>query len=182
SKAYSKRTETIEIMEFVESGEIDSKYYEKPYYLEPEKGADKVYSLLVEALRKSNKVGVARFVLRDLEHLGVLKEENGILIINQMRYVSEIRKPGELNIPDKQKIAKPELDMAIQLIDQLSKPFEPGKHKDTYSEVLKKAIKSKATSNTKKVMEAGSGPAEVVDLLSKLRQSLKNAKDKENVS
>jgi DNA end-binding protein Ku len=182
AKAYSKRTETIEIMEFVDSSEIDSKYYEKPYYLEPEKGAGKVYSLLVEALRKSNKVGIARFVLRDLEHLGVLKEENGILIINQMRFFSEIRKPEELNIPATQKIAKQELDMATQLIDQLSQPFEPGKHKDTYSEVIKKAIKSKAGSSTSKVLETESGPAEVVDLLSKLRQSLKNAKDKENVS
>lgn len=182
SKAYSKRTETIEIMEFVDIGEIDSKYYERPYYLEPEKGAAKVYSLLVEALRKSKKVGIARFVLRDLEHLGVLKEEKGVLLINQMRFVSEIRKTVELNIPDKQKIAKQELDMAIQLIDQLSTPFEPAKHKDTYSEVLKKAIKSKAGKDSTKVMEAGTGPAEVVDLLSKLRQSLKDAKDKENVS
>jgi DNA end-binding protein Ku len=182
SKAYSKRTETIEIMEFVESSEIDSKYYEKPYYLEPEKGAEKVYYLLVEALKRSKKVGIARFVLRDLEHLGVLKEENGILIVNQIRFVSEIRKPDELNIPAKQKIAKQELDMAIQLIDQLSQPFDPGKHKDTYSEVLKKAIKSKSGSGTTMAISAETGPAEVIDLLDKLRQSLKNAKEKENVS
>lgn len=182
SKAYSKRTETIEIMEFVDSSEIDSKYYQKPYYLEPEKGAGKVYSLLVNALKKSKKVGIARFVLKDLEHLGVLKEEKGVLIINQMRFISEIRKPGELNIPVNQNIAKQELDMAIQLIDHLSKPFKPEKHKDTYSEVMEKAIKSKVGNSSAKILASKSSSDEVVDLLSKLRQSLKEAQKKENVS
>ncbi len=182
NQVYSKKTETIEIIEFIDSKEIDSKYFEKPYYLEPEKGAGKVYFLLVEALRKSKKVGIGRFVLKNLEYLGVLKEEKGILMLNEMRLFSEIRKTNDLNIPLKQKISSPELDMAVQLIDQLSRPFDPQKYKDTYSEVLKKAIENKSKSDTKKVKIPETGPAEVVDLLGKLRKSLEEAKGEKNVS
>jgi DNA end-binding protein Ku len=182
AKAYSMRTETIEIMEFVDSGDIDSKYFEKPYYLEPEKGAEKVYFLLVEALRKSKKAGISRFVLRNLEHLGLLKEENGMLIINQMRFDSEIRKPDVLNIPKSGKVASQELDMAIQIIDQLSTSFEPDKFKDTYSEVLKKAIKQQAKKGAVKQKMPQQEPAEVIDIMARLKKSLEQAKEKQDAS
>lgn len=103
-------------------------------------------------------------------------------MLNEMRFTSEIRKPDDLNIPLKQKISNPELDMAVQLIDQLSKPFEPQKYQDNYSEVLKKAIENKSKSDIKKVKKPESGPAEVVDLLGKLRKSLEEAKGEKNVS
>jgi DNA end-binding protein Ku len=169
-------------MEFVDSGDIDSKYFEKPYYLEPEKGAEKVYFLLVEALRKSKKAGISRFVLRNLEHLGLLKEENGMIIINQMRFNSEIREPDVLNIPKSGKVASQELDMAIQLIDQLSTSFEPDKFKDTYSEVLKKAIKQQAKKGAVKPKLPQQEPAEVIDIMARLKKSLEQAKEKQDAS
>jgi DNA end-binding protein Ku len=182
SKAYSKRTETIEILEFVDSSNIDSKYYERPYYLEPEKGAEKVYHLLVEALKKSGKAGISRFVLKNLEHLGLLKEEKGILLINQMRFDSEIRRPDQLTIPKVKKVPNRELDMAIQLIDQLTTQFEPQKFKDTYSEVLERAIKQQASKGAVRKKMQEHGPAEVMDIMTRLRQSLEQAKDRENAS
>jgi len=182
TRAYSKRTETIEIMEFVNSEDIDSKYFEKPYYLEPENGAEKVYFLLVEALKKSKKAGISRFVLRNLEHLGLLKEESGMLIINQMRFDSEIRKPDVLNIPKGGKVRSRELDMAIQLIDQLSSSFKPDKFKDTYSQVLKKAIKQQAKKGTAKPKAAQQEPAEVIDIMARLKKSLEQAKEKRDAS
>lgn len=95
--------------------------------MEPEKGAAKVYVLLREALKKAKKVGIGRFVLRNQEHLVVLKAEGDLLIVNQIRYQTELREPAGLNIPKKEKLTKSELDMAIQLINHLSKPFEPEK-------------------------------------------------------
>jgi len=182
TRAYSRRTETIEILEFVDSSEIDSKYYQRPYYLEPEKGAEKVYFLLVEALKKSKKAGISRFVLKNLEHLGLLKEEKGMLIINQMRFDSEIRRPDSLNIPTGKKVPARELDMAIQLIDHLSTSFAPEKFKDTYSQVLKKAIKHQADKGAVRQKVPPQEPAEVIDIMSKLRQSLEEAKERENAS
>jgi len=182
SKAYSKRTEIIEIMEFVDSSDIDSKYFERPYYLEPEKGAQKVYLLLVEALKKSGKAGISRFVLRNLEHLGLLKEEKGLLIVNQMRFDSEIRQPDMLNIPEKGKVSSSELDMAIQLIDKLSTAFEPQKFKDTYSRVLKKAIKEHAKKGKVEQKMPAREPAEVIDIMDRLKQSLEQAKEKQDAS
>lgn len=183
-KAYARRTETIEIVEFVNINEIASKYYEQPYYLEPEKGASKVYALLREALKKSGKVGIAKYVLHNLEHLGVLKVEDDIIILNQMRFDSEFRKSEDLNIPESGSLPKKELDIAIMLIDQLSEPFKPGKFKDTYAGEINKAIEEKVKTGKISVKEeAVSKPAEVVDLLSKLKQSLKEARNsKENVS
>ena len=120
--------------------------------------------------------------MKNLEHPGVLKEEKGILILNEMRFSSEIRKPDKLNIPTKQEVSNPELDMAVQLIDHLSKPFEPQKYKDTYSEVLKKTIKNKSKHSAKKVKIPETGPAEVVDLLGRLRKSLEEVKGENNAS
>ena len=178
-KFYSKRTETIEVTEFVNEAEIDIKYYEQPYFLEPEKGADKVYALLREALKKSKKVGIAKYVLHNLEHLGVIKPEDDILMLNQIRFDSEIRKPIDLKIPASKKFSEKELDTAILLIDQLSEAFKPGKFKDTYTDELKVAISKKSKSktvNAPKSKIVKDKPAEVVDLLGKLRKSLQDAK------
>jgi DNA end-binding protein Ku len=176
-KAYAKRTETIEVVEFVNNDEINSKYFEQPYYLEPEKGAAKVYALLREALDRSKKVGIATYVLHNLEHLGVLKVENNIIILNQIRFENEFRKPEDLNIPAKENLSKKEIDIAIMLIDRLSEPFKPEKFKDTYTEEIKKVIAEKEKTGKISIKKGGSSkPAEVVDLLSKLKQSLEEAK------
>jgi DNA end-binding protein Ku len=184
-KAYAKRTENIEIIQFSDEAEVHSKYYQQPYYLEPGKGASKVYALLREALVKSNKVGIAKYVLHNLEHLGIIKAEGGFLILNQIRYESEIRKISELKIPERiDKISEKEIDTSIMLIKQLSSTFNPKKFKDTFAEEIKKVIEEKAKTGKIKIKDEKKyeKPGEVVDLLAKLKQSLDEARSIKNAS
>ncbi|MCL5071582.1 MAG: Ku protein [Actinobacteria bacterium] len=182
-KAYAKRSENIEIVEFTDENEIDSKYFEQPYYLEPEKGASKVYALLREALKRTKKAGVAKYVLHNLQHLGILKADGDLLILNQIRFDSELRKPEGLNIPAKEKMPQKEIEMAIMLIDKLSSPFKPGDFKDTFSEEIKKIIEQKVKTGKISSIEQAQPEksAEVINLMEKLKLSLEKAK-KKNVS
>jgi len=183
-KAYKKRTENIEILEFTGLNEVDPKFYEQPYYLEPTKGALKVYALLREALRRTGKAGVARYVLHNLEHMGILTIDGDILILNQIRFNTEIRQPGNLQIPSYENMSEKEIDTAIMLINQLTLPFKPEDFSDTYSEEIKKAIEEKAKTGkiSFEVSEQTEKPGVVVDLMEKLKLSLEEAKKKKNVS
>ncbi len=182
-KAYTKRSENIEIIEFAGENEIDSKYFEQPYYLEPEKGASKVYALLREALKRTKKVGIAKYVLHNLQHLGILKVDGELLILNQIRFENELRKPEGLKIPAKEKMAEKEIEMAIMLIDQLSSPFKPEDFKDTFSEEIKKIIEQKVKTGKISTIDESQPekPAEVINLMEKLKLSLEKAR-KKNVS
>jgi DNA end-binding protein Ku len=180
-KAFKKRTENIEIVEFTDAGGIDSKYFEQPYYLEPAKGAAKVYALLKEALKRTGKAGVARYVLHNLEHLGILKAEKDLLILNQIRFDSEIRKTADLKIPAVENISENEINTAIMLIDQLTTSFKPEDFNDTYSEEIKKAIEEKKKTGSitlKSSYEESQEPGQVMDLLEKLKLSLVKAGNK----
>jgi DNA end-binding protein Ku len=179
-KAYTKRSENIEIVAFTNAAEIDSKYFEQPYYLEPEKGASKVYALLREALKRTKKAGIAKYVFHNLQHLGILKVENELLILNQIRFKSELRKPEGLKIPADKEMPEKEIEIAIMLINQLSTPFKPEDFKDTFSEEIKKIIEEKVkTGKISSISESQpEKPAEVIDLLEKLKLSLEKAKKK----
>ena len=143
-KASPEKTQTIDIFEFIKEEEIPSKYLEKPYIVEPAKEAKKVYALLREALKKSEKVGLCKFVMRTTEHLGILKVEEDAILLIQIRFNDELRDPHEVNIPSDLKVTKKELDMALTIIDQLTDKFDPSKYKDTYKAELIKLIKKKA--------------------------------------
>lgn len=149
--AMPEKTQTIDIFEFVLEDEIPSQYLEKPYIVEPDKPAAKTYALLREALRKSGKVGLAKFVLRSAEHLGILKVQDDAILLIQIRFQQDLRDPAEAKLPTTIKIQKKELDMAMTIIDQLTEKFEPEKYKDTYKEELMKIIekKAKASKGTK---------------------------------
>jgi len=138
------KTKTIEIINFVKQQEIDSLYYEQPYYLEPDKPAMKAYALLRDALEASGKVGVASFVLRAKEGLAILKPYKNSIVLNRIRFAQEIKEPSELNLPPKSKGKTKEMDMAKRLVEQLTEPFDISKYKDTYSEKLLKIIKQKS--------------------------------------
>lgn len=176
-KANLKKTKTIEVLAFAGEDEIDSIYYETPYYLEPEKGAEKAYVLLLEALKESKKVAVGHFVVRHHEHLGVIKAHGNVLVLNQLRYESEIITPKGLSIPKKSPIAKKELDIALELIDQLTKPFKPGEYSDTYTDEIKAVIAKKAKGK-KITIKKGElpKPTKVHDIMSLLKQSLEQHK------
>ncbi len=142
--ADAKKTKTIEIISFVNEEEIDSIYYEQPYYLEPDKSSAKAYALLRDALEASGKVGVSSFVFRNKEGLAVLKPYENVIVLNRIRFEEEIRDYSELNLPDISKTKTKEMDMARKLIDQLTEEFDISKYKDTYTEKLLKVIKAKA--------------------------------------
>lgn len=151
AKAMPEKTQTIDIFEFVLEDEIPSQYLEKPYLVEPEKAAAKTYALLRAALKKSGKVGLCKFILRQSEHLGILKVEDDVILLIQIRFDQDLRDPSELKLPKGITIQKKELDMAMTIIDQLTDKFEPEKYKDTYKDELIKLIKKKSKAPAKKL-------------------------------
>lgn len=176
-KASPEKTKLIEIAEFVEEKEIDSIYYETPYYLEPQKAGVKAYALLRDALKKTGKSGLATFVMRTKESLALVKAMDDLLILQKIRYAEEIRSSEEVNAPKSE--SKPaELKMAISLIDQLTSKFDISKYKDTYSEDLMKLIKAKAKG--KKLPEPSMRVvhSKTEDLMAQLKASLETKKKK----
>lgn len=168
-----EKTHTLDIIHFVNEDGIDTIYYEKPYYLEPEKTGVKPYALLREAIKKAKKVGVVRYVIKNREHIGVIKLYEDKIILNQLRYESEVRKAPELNIPDSKKITSKEVEMAIALIKQLTDKFKPKEYKDTYMEELKKIIEQKAKGKKIKPKGKAPKPTSTKNLMTLLKSSLK---------
>jgi DNA end-binding protein Ku len=174
-KASPEKTKHIEILQFVEQAEVDSMYYESPYYLAPEKMGIKAYALLRDALQKSGKAGLGTYVLRNKENIGLIKVSGDALVLNKMRFGEEIRSSEELKLPEANPKAA-ELKMAMALIDQLTEKFDIKKYHDTYSDELMKLIKAKAKGKT-----VAATPLKVVhskskDLMSQLKASLEGGK------
>lgn len=174
-QANLKKSKTIEIINFIEEEEIDSVYYVKPYYLEPDKNAENTYNLLREALKKSKKVGLAKYVLHNREHLAVVKIHENMLILNELRYQNELLESKDLELPSSAKINPKQLAIAIQLIDQLTIPFKPQKYKDTYTEEIKQIIKKKSKGRPvhPKDTEEPKSP-KIHDIMSLLQASLEH--------
>jgi DNA end-binding protein Ku len=177
-KASPEKSKIIEIMEFIKEDEVESIFYETPYFLEPQKSGQKAYSLLREALKKSGKVGLGNFVMRTKEALCVLKPMDNAILLQQIRFAQEIRNINDLDIPGKSTIKPGEMQMAMALIDQLTGKFDISKYKDTYSDELLKLIHAKAKG--KKLQPA---PLRVVhskskDLMDQLKESLSVKKKK----
>jgi DNA end-binding protein Ku len=147
--ANAQKMQTIEILNFVNESEIDSIYYEQPYYLEPEKGGQKAYGILRDALAASGRVGVTSFVLRKKEALAILKAYGKVIVLNKIRFQEEIRDTPELKLPTAVSPRAKELQMADKLIDQLTAKLDISQYKDIYTSKLLKAIAAKAKSNGK---------------------------------
>jgi DNA end-binding protein Ku len=174
--ADAKKTSTVDIVEFTDENQIDVRYLEKPYYLEPQKGADKAYSLLREALRQSGKLAVAKFVLRQREHLALIKTVGQVLVLNQMRFPADLRTPGGLKLPTVD-VDKKEIDMALKLVDQLTEPFVPEDFHDTYTEELQSRIDDKVAGKPVS-SEKPAAEKPVKDLMAALKASLDEAPKK----
>ncbi len=127
-------------------------------------------------MKKTAKVAVGRFVLRNREHLIVLRPEEDVIVLEQMRFADELKKPSGLDLPTKEEASERELDMAIKLIDQLTEPFRPGEFHDTYREELERVITEKARGKTPEPIEEQTIPTEVPDLMARLRESLEQAR------
>lgn len=178
-KAQLEKTKTIDIISFTDENEIDSIYYEKPYVLEPDKRAAKAYVLLRDALKKSGRVAVVKYVFKNHERLGVIKPHDKMLVLNQLRYQDEIVIPKDLAIPDVKVVAK-ELGMALELVKQLSEPFHPEKFKDTYVEDLHKIIEQKSRGAVVPKKGKPAPSPKVHDIVSLLKESLKQGEKHED--
>jgi DNA end-binding protein Ku len=172
-------TKTIEICDFVSLDEIDPIYFRKAYYLLPQEGGEKPYRLLVRALEETGKVGIAKVVIRNKQHLAALRPWQGTLLLETMYYADEVREPERLD--GDTRLRKPEVEMAKSLVENLSEHFDPAKYDDTYRKELLELLRAKAKGRPlpePEEEEAG----EVVDLMAALRESVENTKKKRSPS
>ncbi len=182
-KVDMEKSQNIEISSFVNETEIDPIYFDTPYYLEPDSKAKKLYSLLNKALKKSKKVGVAEFVMRNRERLCVIAPKGNMLILNQMRYEDEVKSTTDLDLPQNQKVSNKELEMATDLIAKMTDEFNISEYKDDYIKKLKRIIEAKAKNKKVVVSKVSRRPASDTDDLTKLlEQSLIKFKVQSNVS
>jgi DNA end-binding protein Ku len=168
-------TQTVDIQDFVHQEEIDPIFFYKPYYLEPQKGGDKAYVLLRDALKDSGKVGIAKVVIKTREYLAGVKPEDGVLVLELMHFADELADPGKLHIPKKIEVGKREMNMATSLIDSMSSKWNPEKYKDDYREALMEVIEEKVEAGGKEIEEKpkkAPKPTKVIDLVSVLQKSL----------
>ncbi|MGN6264686.1 MAG: Ku protein [Ginsengibacter sp.] len=170
--ASAEKTKTINITDFVKESEISSLYYETPYYLEPDKSGTRAYTLLLEALQKTKKVGVATFVMRNKESLAILRPEKNVIVLNKIRFEQEIRSTDELTLPKNTEVKPAELKMAITLIDQLTDKFDISKYKDNYNDELLKIIEAKSKGKKIKAPEMKVVHSKTKDLMDQLKASL----------
>jgi len=169
------RTKSIELLAFVKEEQIDSVYYEKPYFLEPEESAAKPYAVLREALRKSKRVGIARFVIHNREHLGALKPWGNMILLNQLRYQEEIRSTDKIALPGSEEVKPKEIEMAVQLIGHLAADFKPKAYKDAYIEDLMEIIEKKAKGLKVQPRGKAPRPSKAKDLMALLKASMKES-------
>jgi DNA end-binding protein Ku len=178
-------TQTVDIQDFVDQEEIDPIFFYKPYYLEPLKGGDKAYALLRDALKDSNKVGIAKVVIKTRQYLAGVKPEDGVLVLELMHFADELADPGKLHVPKKTEVGKREMNMAKSLIDSMSSKWNPEKYRDDYREALMEVIEEKVEAGGKEIEEKpkkARKPTNVIDLVSVLQKSLEQTGTKKKAS
>jgi DNA end-binding protein Ku len=168
-------TQTVDIQDFVDLEEIDPMFFYKPYYLEPQKGGDKAYALLRDALKDTNKVGVAKVVIKTRQYLAGVKPEEGALVLELMHFADELADPEKLHVPKRLEVGKREMDMAKSLIGSMASKWQPEKYKDDYRQALMDVIEEKVEAGGKEIEEKPRKvpkPTKVIDLVSVLQKSL----------
>jgi DNA end-binding protein Ku len=169
-------THSIDILDFAELDEIDPVYFRKAYYLMPAGGAEMPYRLLVRALEETGKVGIAKVVIRNKQHLAAVRPYEGLLLLETMYYADEVRSPEALDGDlGSTRLRSAEVEMAKSLVENLGEPFEPEKYDDTYRKELLDLIQATADGQTLPEPEKQQ-EAEVVDLLAALRESVERTK------
>ncbi len=170
-------TQTVDIMDFVPVAEINPMHFYKPYFMEPQKQGQRAYALLREALAASNKVGIAKVVIKTRQHLAAVKPNELCLMLELMHFSSELTEPSEFRIPAKSELRKGELSMARELIDRMTTKWDPTQYHDDYRSALMKLIETKVEKGepdrAKKPKKRR--PTSVIDLTDVLRQSLTEA-------
>ena len=174
-----EKTRRIDILDFVDADAIDDRFFDKPYYLVPGKGGDVAYALLREAVRESKRTGVAKFVMRDVQHLAAVEVVGDALVLSTLRFADELVDVDTLKLPRTPSLKKKELEMATTLVENLADEWKPDKYTDDYRDNLMKVIKAKLKGKQAHVVaEEHPRDAKVVDLMERLRQSLDASKSK----
>jgi DNA end-binding protein Ku len=168
-----EKTRTVDIIDFVKAEEIDDRYFETPYYLVPSKGGERAYALLREAIRESGRIGIAKFILRDAQHLCAVEVIQDAMVLTVMRFADELVDVKAFDFPSSGHLRKQEVGMAKALVSSLAATWDPAKYTDQYRENLMRIIQSKAKGKPIQ-LEPAAEPrqAEVIDLMDRLRRSL----------
>jgi DNA end-binding protein Ku len=172
-------TQTVDIQDFVDLDEIDPMYFYKPYYLEPQKGGDKAYTLLREALADGKKVGIAKVVIKTRQYLAGVKALKHALVLELMHFAEELADAEKLHVPKKAEVGKREKEMAEALVKSMSSKWDPEKYKDDYREALMEVIEEKVESGGKEIEEKPKEKkpsTKVIDLVAVLQESLAQTK------
>src|SRR5687767_6874681 len=174
-RANVEATQTVEITDFVDLDDIDPMFYDKPYYLEPQKGGKKAYALLRDTLKDTGKVGIAKVVIKTKQHLAAVKPKENVLVLELMHFADELLPSNELDLPKDEAVGKKELDMAKTLVQSMTSKWNPEKFQDDYTSKLKEVIEEKVAAGGKD-MPAPKGrakaPTNVVDLVAILKKSI----------
>jgi DNA end-binding protein Ku len=172
-----EKTRRIDILDFVTSESIDDRFFDKPYYLTPGKGGDPAYALLREAIRAAGRIGIAKFVLRDVQHLAAVEAIDDALVLSTLRFADELVDAKTLNFPSTKAVRKKELDLAKTLVNSLADDWKPEKYTDDYRDNLMRIIKARMKGKTVHLeSEEPERNANVVDLMERLRRSLETSK------
>jgi DNA end-binding protein Ku len=174
--AAPEKSKVIEIESFVDIGDVNPMFYETSYYTEPDTKNNKAYALLLQALKKSGKAGLARFVLRSTESLCIVHPVDNVLVVTRIRFGQEIRDTSELNIADDVSVSKKELDVGLALINQYAEDFDVSKFKDEYNDELLKIIKAKSKGKRATIKKLKPHKTKSNDLYDQLMESLKSKK------
>ncbi|MES2265489.1 MAG: Ku protein [Bacteroidota bacterium] len=174
--AAPEKSKVVEIESFVDIGDVNPMFYETSYYTEPDTKNNKAYALLLQALKKSGKAGLARFVLRSTESLCIVHPVDNVLVITRIRFGQEIRGTEDLNIADDVTVSKKELDVGLALINQYAEDFDVSKFKDEYNDELLKIIKAKAKGKRPTIKKLKPRTTKSDDLYEQLMSSLKTKK------
>ncbi|HJU75456.1 MAG TPA: Ku protein [Gemmatimonadaceae bacterium] len=173
-----KRSESLDLTDFVDADEIDPRFFETPYFLIPAKGGTKAYAVLREAMRKANVVGIGTIILRQKQHLAGMHVVGDAIVLDLMRFANEIVPASEYSFPPGTEARDKEIEMALKLIESLHGPFEPEKYVDTYRANLLRIIEAKGRGKKPQLepMTAEIGDGKVLDLMAKLEASLKQGR------
>jgi DNA end-binding protein Ku len=173
-------SKVIDIIDFVKEDEVDPRYFETPYFLLPTKGGEKAYALLREAIRNTGSIGIGKIIMRQTQHLAGVKVVGDAIVLEIMRFENELVDIGDFSFPPAANVRPQEIQMAEQLIANLAEPFDPAKYTDDYRANLMRIIKAKMKGKKIKLEEPEREPqdAGVIDLMSRLRESLEQGKPK----
>lgn len=182
--AMPEKTKILSIDQFVKESDVDSVYFENPYFLEPQKSGETAYRLLLHALQDTGMAGIGTFILRESEAIGMIRPYNdAVLMLQRLRFAEEVRDYKDLKLPAAKAPKPAELKMAKSLIEQLSSPFDPAVYEDNYAKALLKIINQKAKGKTVKAKKtAAPDKGKVVDLMAQLKASLQSRKRKTTTS